>query len=50
VAGIGLAVFAAAQFWTVLSARCIICYLTGQCTILVKEKKQLVDKGIDFEK
>ena len=50
VAAIALAVLAGAQFWTVLSARCIICFFMGQCTISTNEKNQLQNKGIDFEK
>jgi Protein of unknown function (DUF2892) len=49
-AAIVLAVFALAQFYTVLSAKCIMCYFMGQCTISPKEKNQLIKKGIDFEK
>ncbi len=44
-----LGVLAVAQFGTVLSARCIICYFTGQCTIDGKEKKSLQTKGINYE-
>ncbi len=44
-----LGVLAIAQFGTVLSARCIICYFTGQCTIDSKEKKSLQTKGINYE-
>lgn len=44
-----LEIFAAAQFWTALSARCIICYFTGMCTISYKEKQKLDSKGIKFE-
>jgi hypothetical protein len=50
VAAIALAVLAVAQFWTVLSARCIICFFMGQCTISASEKNKLVNKGIEFEK
>jgi len=44
-----LGVLAIAQFGTVLSARCIICYFAGQCTIDNKEKKSLQSKGINYE-
>lgn len=43
-------VLAIAQFWTVLSARCIICFFAGQCTIDSKEKQHLEAKGISYEK
>jgi hypothetical protein len=49
IVAISLAVLAAAQFWTVLSARCIICYFTGQCTISAKERNSLSNKGIRIE-
>ena len=42
----GLAI---AQFGTVLSARCIICYFVGQCTIDHREKQALTAKGIPYE-
>lgn len=44
-----LGVLAIAQFGTVFSARCILCYFTNQCTIPEKEKKQLEAKGIKYE-
>ena len=44
-----LGALAIAQFGTVFSARCIICYFTGQCTIDSKEKKSLQSKGINYE-
>lgn len=44
-----LGVFATAQFWTALSAKCIICFFIGQCTISYKEKQTLESKGIKFE-
>lgn len=44
-----LGVFAIAQFGTVLSARCIMCYFAGMCTIDSKERKKLDHKGIDYE-
>ena len=44
-----LGVLAVAQFGTVLSARCIICYFAGQCTIDQQEKKTLTAKGIPYE-
>lgn len=44
-----LAVLAIAQFGTVLSARCIICYFAGQCTINRKERRALEAKGIPYE-
>ncbi|MEQ1799788.1 MAG: YgaP-like transmembrane domain, partial [Lacibacter sp.] len=50
VAAIALAALAVAQFWTVLSARCIVCFFMGQCTISRSEKNKLLTKGIDFEK
>ncbi len=50
VATIALAVLAVAQFWTVLSARCIICYFAGVCTIPSGERKKLSGKGVATEK
>ncbi|WP_366142001.1 DUF2892 domain-containing protein [uncultured Aquimarina sp.] len=44
-----LGVLAFAQFGTVFSARCIICYFTKQCTIPSSEKKKLEAKGIKYE-
>lgn len=44
-----LAVLAVTQGWTVLSARCIICYFIGQCTIGSNERKSLTGKGIPYE-
>ena len=44
-----LGVLAIAQFGTVFSARCIICYFTGQCTIDSKERRNLESKGINYE-
>lgn len=44
-----LGVLAIAQFGTVLSARCIICYFVGQCTIDIKERRNLESKGIIYE-
>ena len=44
-----LSVLAIAQFGTVLSAKCIICYFTGQCTIGNNEKKTLDSKGINYK-
>lgn len=44
-----LGVLAIAQFGTVFSARCIICYFTKQCTIPNKEKRKLEAKGIKYE-
>lgn len=44
-----LAVLAVAQFGTVLSARCIICYFSGQCTIGSKERKSLQERGVNYE-
>ncbi len=41
-----LVVFALAQAWTVISAKCIVCYFIGQCTISKNEKKSLDSKGI----
>jgi hypothetical protein len=42
-------VFALAQAWTVFSARCIICFFAGICTIDSKERKKLKDKSISIE-
>ena len=50
VAAIALAVLAVAQVWTVLSAKCIICYFTGICTITKAEQQSLQSKGVPFEK
>ena len=44
-----LGVFAFAQLGTVLSARCIMCYFAGQCTIDASERKKLDSKGIIYE-
>ena len=44
-----LSVFAIAQAGTVLSARCILCYFAGQCTIDHTERKELDSKGINYE-
>jgi hypothetical protein len=49
IVAIASAVLAAAQFSTVLSARCIICYFAGQCTISAKERNALTEKGIRIE-
>ncbi len=48
-ASILLSVLAVAQFGTVLSARCIMCYFANQCTIDSKEKKALEAKTIPYE-
>jgi hypothetical protein len=42
-------VLAIAQIWTVLSAKCIICYFMGKCTIGNNEKAKLNKKGLDFK-
>lgn len=44
-----LGVLAIAQFGTVISSRCIICYFLGQCTIDNSERKDLEAKGINYE-
>lgn len=44
-----LGILAIAQFGTILSARCILCYFAGQCTIGAKEQQQLQQKGIPYE-
>jgi hypothetical protein len=44
-----LGVLAIAQFGTVLSARCIMCYFAGMCTIDSKERQSLKANGIPFE-
>jgi len=44
-----LSVLAIAQFGTVLSAKCIICYFTGQCTIGNNDKITLDSKGINYK-
>lgn len=46
---IGLSVLAVAQFWTVLSAKCIICFFMGRCTIGYKEKEDFKKKGLSYE-
>lgn len=46
---ITLAVLAIAQFGTVLSARCILCYFAGKCTIDNKEKRSLSARAIQYE-
>ena len=48
-ASVILGVLAIAQGWTVLSARCIICYFIGQCTISSAEKTILESKGVKYE-
>lgn len=44
-----LGILAVAQLITVTSARCIICYFTGLCTISAREKRSLESKGISHE-
>ncbi|MEN0050897.1 MAG: DUF2892 domain-containing protein, partial [Bacteroidota bacterium] len=44
-----LGVFAIAQFGTVLSAKCILCYFAGQCTIGASERKKLDHQGIKYD-
>lgn len=44
-----LGVLAIAQLGTVFSARCIICYFTGLCTITVSEKNKLNKKEINYD-
>ncbi|WP_167852252.1 YgaP-like transmembrane domain [Hymenobacter elongatus] len=48
-AALVLALFALAQFGTVFSARCIICYFAGQCTIDRREKSRLHAQGVPYE-
>ncbi|MEM6843093.1 MAG: DUF2892 domain-containing protein [Bacteroidota bacterium] len=48
-ASILFGVLAVAQFGTVLSARCILCYFAGKCTIDAKEKQSLQAKNIPYE-
>ena len=48
-ASVLLGILAIAQFGTVLSARCIMCYFAGKCTIDSKEKKALQAKAIPYE-
>jgi hypothetical protein len=38
-----------AQVITVFSAKCMICYFIGTCTITSNEKKSLRDRGIPIE-
>ena len=45
-----LSVLAIAQFGTVLSARCILCYFTNQCTIPKSERRKLEARGIEYER
>jgi len=45
---LGFAIFALAQAWTVFSARCILCYFAGACTIRKAERDKLTHKGIAF--
>jgi hypothetical protein len=42
-------ILAAAQAWTVLSARCIICYFAGVCTIGRSERDKLTQSGVAIE-
>lgn len=44
-----LSILAIAQLGTVFSARCILCYFIGQCTIDPSEKKALKAKGIAYQ-
>lgn len=44
-----LGILAIAQFGTIFSARCIICYFAGKCTIDSQERKSLEAKGIHYE-
>ena len=44
-----LGVFAFAQLGTALSARCIMCFFAGKCTITYKEKQSLESKGVKYE-
>lgn len=44
-----LGVFAIAQFGTVLSAKCIMCYFSGMCTIDKKERSQLDNLGVPYD-
>ena len=44
-----LGVFAIAQLGTVLSAKCILCYFAGQCTIGASERQKLDSQGIIYE-
>lgn len=48
-ASVLLSVFALAQAGTVLSARCIMCYFAGQCTIDRRERKSLTHRGVAYE-
>ncbi|SMB99489.1 hypothetical protein SAMN00120144_0223 [Hymenobacter roseosalivarius DSM 11622] len=48
-AALVLGVFALAQFGTVFSARCIVCYFAGQCTIDHREKSRLQAQGVPYE-
>lgn len=43
------AVLFVAQLWTVLSARCIICYFAGVCTIDQPERDKLTRSGVALE-
>lgn len=47
---VGFGVFAMAQFGTAFSARCILCYFAGQCTIGANERQKLDTKGIMYER
>lgn len=44
-----LGILAVAQLGTVLSARCIICYFAGICTIDSRERKMLEAQNIKYE-
>ena len=44
-----LGIFAIAQFGTVISAKCILCYYAGQCTIDQKEREKLDLRGIKYD-
>ncbi|MDB4292296.1 hypothetical protein N9954_02745 [Maribacter sp.] len=48
-AAVLLGFLAIAQFGTVLSARCIICFFVGKCTISSHEKNSLEAKAIPYE-
>lgn len=44
-----LGVLAVAQFGTVLSARCIMCFFARKCTIDNKERRALEAKAVPYE-
>jgi hypothetical protein len=49
-AATGLALLFIAQLVTVLTAKCILCFFMGVCTITQREKRSLDERGISYER